>query len=210
MRMPVRKTKATRLHAEQGVHLQLQLEADPDCADLATRWASRQSLLLAAIEKQAAAHLAARRALATRRAADVAVDREVRLLRGQIDALAGGDHGAPKLQAYFPGGGYRVTAAPSGEEVRLVETILAKLASETEPTLLARREPLHAAFTSFRDAVAACEAAATAQRTAMDLLDAARGEWFRDYEQLHHELCARFVDDPARVKAYFLNDRRSH
>jgi hypothetical protein len=92
----------------------------------------------------------------------------------------------------------------------MVEAIRAKLESETEPRLVAQKEPLHEAYTRYQSAVTAYEASAQAVRTALDLQHAARIQWFLDYERTHHNLCSRFVEDPARAETYFRNDAKRY
>lgn len=209
MRLPVRGTKASRLHEEYGIYLQVRLQSDPECADLAHRWAASQESLLAALQRCTDARRATMRSLADRDGADVAMDREVRVLHRTITALVKSNSRSVLLQSYFPEGSYPVTSSHPSKEVGLVEGLLQKLEKEPEPRLAALAEPLRAAFQVFQAAVSAHDAAMQAARTAFELEQMARLQWFASYEKTRFDLCSRFVEDPARVETYFRSAGKS-
>lgn len=210
MRLPPRDRKASRLYDEYGIYLQVRLEADPRCRDLAAKWTAAQGRLLAPILACSEAKAEAMRALAVRDEADLSLGQQVRLLHRAIAVLVRNNSRSSLMQTYFPQGSPAVTDVRPRLELEMVETLCAKLGNESEPLIVAHRDPLHAAFASCQAAVAAHEAAVEAARTAQGVEHAARIDWFGDYEALFHDLRSRFVKQPAQaVEAFFHSYRKA-
>jgi hypothetical protein len=188
---------------ESGQDVRNKLQADSRLAEVAAYFEPHQLRL----ESRNAAHLEAVR-LEGSKAAEY--DDAVRELRdGHRDlglgllAITRNHTDADLYRHYFPDGYGEATGVDETVLAVLTETVLSKLADETDPRILAFRDRITSARDAFTAAAAGHEAAARGRKLAFEHLDAEKVKWARAVLAARHRAEEILPEDKAYLRWVF-------
>lgn len=112
-------------------------------------------------------------------------------------------HGVDPYRRYFPSGYGSARQLNPLELVNFTRELLFKLESETEPRLLAGREPIVAALNALMAAEDACQAALQARTEVFGALQAEKRAWVRGMKQVRTAAEAACFYDRPYLKSIF-------
>jgi hypothetical protein len=175
-RLTVRKAdKLVRM----GKPILAKLEADPRLAEAASSMKTTQSVLEAKVAALDAARTAEQLAHARRDEEQRLLAVEVREFGFIVLSVNGNHHNADPYLLYFPDGYGDAMQLTSDALADFARMLLSKLATETDPKILPRKERIEEALNRFVTAEAAYQEALRARNEAFAAVQAEKRNWTR-------------------------------